>query len=179
MLHFTSKDYNGGNGFNTKIWGPMVWSFLHMISFNYPVHPTEEDKENYHNYLMSLKNVLCCSACRDNYEKNLRDANYNKSKFKNRESFSLFIYDLHNQVNKMLGKPKYLTYEAIRDRYEIFRAKCVDGVPVIPRKDIERGCTMPINNIKSQCVISIVPFEKNRDTFTIHKHCNPQPKNKK
>ena len=30
---------------------------------------------------------------------------------KNRATFSKFIYDLHNLVNVMLGKPKYKTYE--------------------------------------------------------------------
>lgn len=55
----------------TKVWGPMMWGFLHTISFNYKVHPTEEDKENYRSFIYSLKHVLPCRYCRENYTKTL------------------------------------------------------------------------------------------------------------
>ena len=55
----------------TKVWGPMMWGFLHTISFNYKVHPTEEDKDNYRSFIYSLKHVLPCRYCRENYTKTL------------------------------------------------------------------------------------------------------------
>lgn len=175
---FTEADYNSDMGMSTRVFGPIQWSFFHMISFNYPVHPTEDDKEHYHQYVLSLQYVLPCLSCRNNYKKNLKAANYSKDKLKDRATFSRFVYDLHNQVNNMLGKLNYLTYEAIRDRFELFRAKCVNDTPIIPVHNKELGCVVPLNNVKSQCLINIVPFNDKRDTFNIDKKCIPSSNGK-
>jgi hypothetical protein len=175
-VNFTQNDYNSDMGFNTKIWGPLQWVFLHMISFNYPVNPTEDIKKHYHEYIMALGNTLPCKSCRYNLSSNLKKAHYGKDKLKNREEFSRFIYDLHNVVNVMLGKDIYETYNEVRDKYEIFRARCVNDVPLIPI--LERGCTKPANDIYSQSVVNVVPLKLDRNTFVIDKKCIPkQPKN--
>ena len=31
----------------TSVWGPSMWHYLHTMSFNYPIHPTEQDKKYY------------------------------------------------------------------------------------------------------------------------------------
>jgi hypothetical protein len=170
-MQFSKADYNSNDGMGTYTWGPLIWNTLHIMSFNYPVVPDEETKNHYHEYLMSLEHVLPCKSCRVNFSKNLKMAGYNRDKLKNRDQFSRFIYDLHNVVNQMLGKPKYLTYEQIRDRYEMFRAKCVNDTPVHTR--FETGCTKPNNNIKTQSVVNIVPLRINRETFVIDKKCLP------
>ena len=36
---------------NVNEWGPGGWTFLHTITFNYPLDPTNEDKERYRNFL--------------------------------------------------------------------------------------------------------------------------------
>lgn len=174
---FSKEDYDSNMGINTYIWGPLQWTLLHTISFNYPVNPTENDKDNYHEYLMSLKYVLPCKACRMNYPNNLVVAGYNRNTLRNRDTLSRFIYDLHNVVNVMLGRKKYSTYEIVRDKFELFRAKCVNGVPVIPMHaniKLESGCTLPANNIKTQCMITVIPLDKRiKDTFIIDKKCIP------
>ena len=43
---FTKTDYNSGDGMLTSVWGPAQWHFLHTMSFNYPVEPTIEEKNN-------------------------------------------------------------------------------------------------------------------------------------
>ncbi len=91
---------------------------------------------------------------------------------KNRETFSRFIYDLHNHVNKMLGKPKYKTYEEVRDQYEMFRARCVNNVPVELKH--KPGCILPNNGIKSRCILNIVPAEIGGDSLVIDKRCSPK-----
>jgi Erv1 / Alr family len=166
---FSDNDYNSNMGIGTKIFGPIFWSMLHIISFNYPINPTEENKDDYHKYLMSIKNILPCKSCRNNYITNLKAAKYGRDKLKNREVFSRFIYDLHNTVNRMLGKKNFSTYEDVRDKYELFRAKCIDNTPTDTR--IETGCTIPVNNTKIQSIIHIVPLKKNGDSFIIDKLC--------
>ena len=44
---FKKKDYYSGDGMMTAIWGPSMWHFLHTMSFNYPIKPTDDDKKNY------------------------------------------------------------------------------------------------------------------------------------
>jgi hypothetical protein len=71
--HYNSKkiSMNSGNGFQTTVWGPLLWNFLHIMSFNYPVNPTYEHKVNYRNFILSLVNILPCGKCRENLCKNL------------------------------------------------------------------------------------------------------------
>jgi len=44
---FTKKDFHSGDGMLTTVWGPSMWHFLHTMSFNYPVTPTQEQKRHY------------------------------------------------------------------------------------------------------------------------------------
>ena len=126
---FTKKDYNSGDGMLTSVWGPAQWHFLHTMSFNYPVNPSPEDKHNYRNYVVSLKNVLPCKYCRMNLKTNLKQMPITMAHMKNRETFSKYIYELHELVNKMLHKKSNLTYEQVKERYENFRARCITDKP--------------------------------------------------
>ena len=45
-LIYNKKDYYSGDGMLTSIWGPAIWHYLHVISFNYPVTPTNLQKKN-------------------------------------------------------------------------------------------------------------------------------------
>jgi hypothetical protein len=97
----------------------------------------------------------------------------------NRETFSRYIYELHEVVNKMLNKTSNLTYCDVRERYEHFRARCVEEKPKIfnfkktrkTEKKREKGCTEPLYGKKSKCVINIVPQEDKRETLKIDKKC--------
>ena len=70
-MKFTTEDFNNSNGMLTSVWGPPLWHFLHAMSFNYPVHPTCEQKTQYKNFVYNLANVMPCKACRDNLKNNL------------------------------------------------------------------------------------------------------------
>ena len=179
---FTNEDYSSPDGMLTSVWGPPMWFSLHTMSFNYPVNPTNEDKENYYNYFKNLVYVLPCRYCRDNLKKNYKELGFNKTNskqiLKNRDSFSRFVYKLHELVNKMLGKKSSLTYEQVRDRYEHFRARCLNKEEE-SKKDpkVEKGCTDPLYGVKSKCVMNIVPKTSKKQTLTIDDKC--QIKNKK
>lgn len=169
-LTFSKKHYNSNMGMLTSVWGPSMWHTLHTISFNYPVKPTKQQQRQYCDYFLSLENVLPCGYCRKNYGKNLKETKFCKSIFKNRNSLSRWVYKLHNHINQMLGKPKYLTYTAIRDRYENFRAHCrVNEKPVKSKK--EKGCIEPLHGVKSKCVLKIVPKDKKCPTFFMDPVC--------
>ena len=125
---FNEKDFKSGDGMLTSVWGPSMWHTLHSISFNYPVNPTEDEKTNYLNFFLSLKNILPCKYCRLNYVKNIKSVPLNINTMKNRFTLSKWVYELHEEINKMLGKKSNLSYDDIKLRYEMFRSRCL-GVP--------------------------------------------------
>jgi len=177
---FSLKDYNSNDGFLTTVWGPTQWHMLHTISFNYPTNPTNEQKTNYRNYILSLQNVLPCGACRKNLANNLKNYPLTMDHMKNRTTFSKYIYNLHEIVNEMLNKKSGLSYCDVRERYEHFRSRCMDKKPKVyskfsktlkNREEPEKGCTEPLYGEKSRCILNIVPQEQKGETFQIDEKC--------
>jgi hypothetical protein len=179
---YSEKEYNSGDGMLTSVWGPAMWHYLHAMSFNYPVEPSENDKRNYRDFVMKLKYVLPCKYCRINLKKNLKSKPLTICHMKNRETFSRYIYELHELVNQMLNKESNLTYEDVRERYEHFRSRCTDDKakrvlskqsPKTTRRKRkkESGCTEPLYGKKSKCIINIVPQEIKTPTFQMDEKC--------
>ncbi len=173
---FSKKHYNSGDGMLTSVWGPSLWHSLHTISFNYPVNPTKEDKNNYKKFILSLKHVLPCKYCRINFVKNLKHIPLTDECLKNRDKFSKWMYRMHEHINKMLGKKSGLTYCEVRERYENFRSRCTlneikKKTFKMKKKKKEKGCTEPFYGKKSQCVIKIVPKNKKIKSFQMAKEC--------
>ena len=117
---FTRKQYSDGNGILTSVWGPPLWHFLTCMSFNYPIKPTAQQKKQYKQFIVALQHVLPCGYCRKNLKKNLKCVPLRQKDLQNRDKFSRWMFRLHEQVNKMLGKKSGLTYYQVRDRYEHF-----------------------------------------------------------
>ena len=176
---FTKEDYNSNDGMLTTVWGPSQWHVLHTMSFNYPVNPTSKDKRNYRNYILSLKNVLPCGKCRDNLRKNFIKLPLMKKHMKSRQTFSKYIYDLHELINDMLGKKSGLSYDQVRNTYENFRSRCLatdkekEKIQNLLNKTVkkESGCTKPLYGKKAKCLIRIVPQEEKEPTFKVDSQC--------
>jgi len=166
---FKNEDYNSNDGMLTYIWGPSLWHTLHTMSFNYPVKPTNEQKKNYYNFFIELQNVLPCKYCRDNYTKNLKILPLTKNRLKNRETFSQWLYEMHELVNNNLNKKSNLTYENVRDRYENFRSRCL--IDPYQNNKTETGCTKSLYGVQSKCVINIVLKNSKKKTFNMDKRC--------
>ena len=171
--------YNSGNGFQTSIWGPPLWHVLHLLSFNYPVEPSQTQKKNFHDFLMHLQQMLPCVYCRENYVNNLKSAGYSRSCLNNRESIARFIYKLHNEVNVMLGKPKHdKTFEQVRDLYEGFRSRC-GGRTDQNRGAVEKGCLTALYGTKAECSLFITPKDTSKacSKLWVHPDCRLAPYN--
>ena len=172
---YSNQDYSSSDGFLTTVWGPMLWSYLHTMSFNYPDEPTTDNKKHYREFVINLQYVLPCKFCRQNLVKNLKQLPLTISNMKNRETFSRYVYDLHELVNKMLNKKSGLSYQDVRERYENFRSRCTIDIAKEKeeekKKTEEKGCTVPLYGKKSKCVIKIVPQEEKQETFQMDKKC--------
>ena len=175
---FTKKDYNANDGMISSVWGPPMWHYLHTMSFNYPVEPTAEDKQHYRDFILNLRYVLPCKYCRINLKTNLKQLPLTMAEMKNRETFSRYVYDLHELINKMLHKKSNLSYCDVRERYEHFRSRCTDEKPKLfqfnknkTRKKKEKGCTEPLYGTKSKCILNIVPQSERGESLRIDKKC--------
>lgn len=172
---FSHKDYNSGDGMLTSVWGPIFWFFLHTMSFNYPVKPDIETKKHYRDFILSLQYILPCKYCRDNLVLNFKKLPLTMEKMKDRESFSRYVYDLHELINKMLNKKSNLSYDDVRDRFETFRSKCF-----AEKKNKHSGCSKPFYGKKSKCILQIVPHDKKVKSIQIHRSCKlKRSRNKK
>jgi len=172
---YTKQDYESDNGMLTSIWGPAFWHFLHTMSFNYPVNPSLSQQKYYRNFILSLQNILPCGKCRKNLKKNFRKHPLLWKHMKSRESFSRYMFDLHEVINKMLNKTSGLSYEEVRDRYENFRARCLTdpetGLLVNNLKQKEKGCSVPIYGVKSKCILKIIPQNIKCPSLTVDSKC--------
>ena len=186
---YDKEDFSSGDGMLTSVWGPSLWHYLHTMSFNYPTKPTKQDKKNYKNIVYSLRNVLPCKYCRMNLRRNLKSLPLKDKDLKDRQSYSLWMFRLHEHINKMLGKKSGLTYEQVRERYEHFRARCTIDIdkktkmykikPLKKKrkktrkktKKKEAGCIEPLYGKKSKCVIKIVPKNTKGPTFQMDDRC--------
>ena len=186
---YSQDDYNSNDGMLTTVWGPSMWHYLHTMSFNYPVHPTPENKKHYRDFILNLENVLPCGKCRKNLKKNFKKLPLEEKDMESRETFSRYIYNLHEVINKMLKKKSGLSYDDVRERYEHFRARCAKPLKNLKKcsrtkktgkivrfsKKIiildEKGCTEPLYGEKSKCVLKIVPQDKKCESFEMDEKC--------
>ena len=173
MSVFDAKDYESGDGMLTSVWGPPLWHFLHTMSFNYPIHPSNEDKTHYMNFIKNLKNILPCKYCRINLTKNFKALPLTIKDMTSRLTFSKYVFNLHELVNKMLDKRSNLTYEEVRERYEHFRARCTTKKTKmkIRKTKKEMGCVKPLYGEKAKCILRVIPQRIKTKSFDIDKKC--------
>lgn len=179
---FKNRDFKSGDGMLTSIWGPSMWHVLHTVSFNYPVTPTQTQKKQYRSFVLNLRHILPCKYCRMNLRENFKALPLTMEHMKNRDTFSKYIYRLHELINKMLKKKSGLKYCDVRERYEHFRARCSEKSPQQEKtvnKKKESGCTEPLHGEKSKCILHIVPKKKRCKTFKIEKKCLKRRKTKR
>jgi hypothetical protein len=114
---------------STKLWN-IYWYSLHWLSFNYPVVPGADDKQQIMNLTSKMmKDGINCLRCKYHFttwNNKHPIKNYNHS----REELIKWYVDLHNDINTRNNKPvftmnevknKYVNfdYSEIKDKYRI------------------------------------------------------------
>ena len=97
-------------------WGPHLWFYLHTISFNFPDNPTHLQKTQYLDFYNSLGNTIPCEKCKNHYSAHLQTQ---PPRLENRDAIIRWTVDLHNRVNKSLGKREW-TYDEAVDAYRAY-----------------------------------------------------------
>jgi hypothetical protein len=101
----------------TAIWGPLGWMALHSAASLYPDTPTEPERQLMTSWLDLFRDTITCPSCQAHFTELL--GNY-RAQFPNmmysRANFMLFTLRAHNDVNRRLNKPLYLTVASCFER---------------------------------------------------------------
>ncbi len=138
----------------TNVWGPPQWLLYHLLPFSYPPHPTQEDRNLYAQKILTDFQTLLCTVCRDNVPANVAKLGVGTSTqlpsvsdfaqspyFDSPDTLAYFFFALHNEVNRMLGKPVIPPshFRQTIAQYQFGRAKqsaCTNSMG-------EQGCMTP------------------------------------
>ena len=97
------------NSFDSLVWGPYYWFFLHTICMNYQIHPTEETKKIYYHLFQHFHYFIPIQHMANQFKDLI--ALYPITPYlDNRESILKWIHFIHNRINIKLEK-KNISYE--------------------------------------------------------------------
>lgn len=155
------------NGFQSKIWGPCAWLFIHCVALNYT--PEKHSTLGYIRFFKSLSSVLPCGTCRKNYEEIIRNGPFKLSTnvFVSRHSLSKWLFHVHNAINIRTGKSLTFSddskgFSEMKIFYEQFRAKCDKS------SGKEIGCVAAKKNGKRyRCVLMVKPIESKSKSLKV------------
>lgn len=89
------------------VWGPHGWKFIHFVTLGYPEYPSKQDKENYFNFFNSLKNVIPCSICGNNFKEHLKINPLTDKILSDKENFIKWGINMHNLTNRDTNKKTF------------------------------------------------------------------------
>ena len=99
------------------VWGPHYWFFLHTVSLTYPEKPNETVRKKYYDFIQNLPLFIPIDNI-GNYFSELLDKYPVTPYLDSRDSFIKWMYFIHNEVNKKLGKNEITLSEALEDYYK-------------------------------------------------------------
>ena len=92
------------------------------------MEPTDEQKKDFKTWLTLLGSVMPCKYCRESYKKHIQEPKLqlSDSVMANRVTLIKWAYDLKNTVNEATGTIYALTFDDFVEKYESYRARCVE-----------------------------------------------------
>lgn len=118
--------------FPPTVWGPFFWHTIHIVALGYPKNPSYTDKKSAKEFYESLAFLLPCGICKEHYKTHLQ-AHPITPYLDSRADLMKWTIEIHNEVNKMLGKPTW-TMEEIIAYYE--RLGHRDRSPIWTKEDM-------------------------------------------
>lgn len=90
--------------FEAAAWGPLAWQYLHIVAMAYPPNPSSKDVQKYTQFLYSFADTLPCADCSTSFRALLKKKLKPRLHLKNCKELSRFVFNLHNDVNRKIGK---------------------------------------------------------------------------
>ena len=93
-------------------WGPFFWHTMHIVALGYSNQPTYAEKRAAKEFYESLTQLIPCPICRVHYSTHLK-ANPISPSLDSRNDLFRWTVNIHNLINKDLGKPEYTETESM------------------------------------------------------------------
>jgi hypothetical protein len=103
------------NIMNKNVWGPIVWTTLHVLTVQIKDEYFESAKKELIELIISILSNLPCPNCSGHAIKMTQQ--YRMKTIRTKEQLITCLYSMHNDVNKRLKKPLFLK-ENVVSTYE-------------------------------------------------------------
>lgn len=100
-----------------NIWGPAMWRMIHSVAATY----SPENEQAFKQFIYSLPGLIPCENCKNRMLNVLKMLPLKESHLESNRNLFLWTYQLHDVVNKQLGKVSP-GYEKVRSFY--FNERC-------------------------------------------------------
>ncbi|XP_078052734.1 evr1_Alr domain-containing protein Alr [Augochlora pura] len=84
--------------------GSKTWALLHTMAAYYPDHPSDAQKSYMKQFFYSFSQFYPCYVCAEDLREQLKQS---PPQTDSQETLSNWLCDIHNEVNKKVGKPKF------------------------------------------------------------------------
>ncbi len=100
---------------NPKVWGPPVWTTLHLVALGYPEAPDAPTRDAYRAFYAAVGPVLPCATCADHYAEHLAALPMDDALARGGRALFDWTVALHNRVNVQTGKRELTADEVLTD----------------------------------------------------------------
>lgn len=100
-------------GLEPTKWGPSTWASIHLICLGAP-EVFGNEQLSYRKYFESLPYVLPCEKCRSHLLAHLEKHPMDSALSGGRSTLFAWSVELHNIVNRSLGKPEMTVDDALK-----------------------------------------------------------------
>ena len=103
---------------NVKCWGPSMWTVMHTISLNHPIHPSNEEKKAVISFFNSLRIILPCQVCKEHFNQIIDRLPSIESAVETQETLVHWVFNLHNAINAIANRSS-ISFKEFIELYEI------------------------------------------------------------
>jgi len=113
-----------------RYWGSKFWFVMHTTAYFYPETPTTDEMHAAKNFYESLRLLLPCPGCAQHYAGLLQKKPIDNA-ISSRMSLITWVNEIHNEVNRRLGKPIVSIEEYLMMTRHLERPPLVSYEPII------------------------------------------------
>ena len=108
--------------FDSNIWGPHYWFFLHSVAESYPLFPNEITKRKYYDLIQNFPLFIPNIEIGNKFS-NFLDKYPVSPYLVSRESFVKWMHFIHNKINVSLNKPEISLITALDNYRALYKPK--------------------------------------------------------
>ena len=128
------------------IWGPHGWKFIHYVTLGYPQKPSSETKKQYTNFFLSLRDVIPCSICGNNFRIHMKQYPLTDEILSDKQLFVEWGITMHNLVNLSNNKKIYDNEEGLEEIIKTNTGDCPGYTNFSINKDNDNTSTIENKN---------------------------------